>query len=104
MRNFFPILFAIIPSISLAEYRAFELEIRDPSTGASRRVITTLDHLQYPTYNFVKKADQIGIRATWMCRERSDYHKPICPNPNPPKDESKNPDQNAGQPALDQKK
>lgn len=68
-------------NIARAEYRVFELVIRDPLTNQSRTVISTLDDIQYPEYYHLNPNEQIQIQATWMCWKRSDYFQKPCPNP-----------------------
>ena len=72
-----------------ADYRVFTLKIEDSTTGQSRTVNTTLDHLQYGMYYPVHPTEQVTIAATWMCRNyRSDVSQDIeqkyCPNPRAP--------------------
>jgi hypothetical protein len=64
-----------------AEYRAFELAITNVETQQSRKVTTVFDHLQYPQYNYVASNEVVTIQASWMCWQRSDYFRAICPNP-----------------------
>lgn len=64
-----------------AEYRAFELEIVNTETGDSRRVIATVDHLQYPYLHPVKLIERVDYVTSWMCLGRTDA-RPICPNTN----------------------
>ncbi|MBL7687118.1 MAG: hypothetical protein JNJ49_03715 [Bdellovibrionaceae bacterium] len=71
----------IFSSAAHAEYRAFRLVIADTLNGSSRTVITTLDPLQYGQYHYLKSTERAQIEATWMCRERSENFKPICPAP-----------------------
>jgi hypothetical protein len=64
-----------------AEYRAFELVIRDPTSGQERTVISTLDPNQYRRWNPVKPEERIFYKATWRCRGNTSDFKPICPRP-----------------------
>lgn len=69
-----------IPS-SLAEYRAYELIIENTEDGSQRKVVTTLDHMQYPTYYPVKQSEKVSYVKSWMCWGSSDYEQDICPAP-----------------------
>ncbi|MCB0392180.1 MAG: hypothetical protein KDD58_12890 [Bdellovibrionales bacterium] len=69
-----------IPS-TLAEYRAYELVIENIEDGSQRKVITTLDHLQYSTYYPIKNIEKISYVKSWMCWGTSDYEQDICPAP-----------------------
>ena len=69
-----------IPS-SLAEYRAYELVIENTEDGSQRKVISTLDHLQYPTYYPIKQKEKVSYVKSWMCWGTSDYEQDICPAP-----------------------
>ncbi|MCB9026061.1 MAG: hypothetical protein H6625_07080 [Bdellovibrionaceae bacterium] len=73
--NFIP-----IPS-SLAEYRAYELAIENFDDGSLRKVITTLDHIQYSTYYPLKENEKVSYLKSWMCWGTSDYERDICPAP-----------------------
>lgn len=80
-RVLFVAFFTVISSVSLAEYRAFDLLITNTQTGKARTVRSTLDHVQYPQYFYLSSAETIEYQDSWMCYERSDYFKPICANP-----------------------
>lgn len=67
-----------------AEYRVYELEISDSTNGAVRIATTTLDDIQYRFYNSMKLTERVAIKETWMCYQRSDYFKGLCPKPPPP--------------------
>lgn len=71
-----------------AEYRVFVLKIEDSTTGQSRNVTTTLDHIQYPEYYPVRATEKVSISETWMCRNRSDVSQDVaqkyCTNPRGP--------------------
>lgn len=71
----------IFGNYASAEYRAFELEITDTESGNSRRVLTTMDHLQYSTYYPVKASEQVFYVTSWMCKGRTNQ-RPVCPNLN----------------------
>lgn len=67
-----------------AEYRAYQLNIVNADTKATRPVPpTTLDHLQYPGYYTIQKNEYVQIVSTWMCPGRTDNFEPICSNPRP---------------------
>ena len=67
-----------------AEYRAFLLKITDARTGVERRVVSTLDELQYREYHHLHPAETLHRLDTWMCWARSDHGRPICPSPRAP--------------------
>lgn len=73
------LIFSAISLSAKAEYRAFELEIEDVDSGEIRRVVSTLDHIQYPEYYPLKPTEQIFYVDSWMCRGRTN-NRPICPN------------------------
>ena len=76
------ILIIIIPvSSSVAEYRAYELLIENQDSGQQRRVISTLDHLQYPTYYPLSKGEVVSYVKSWICRENTSSYKEICQAP-----------------------
>lgn len=76
------------PQNAEAEYRVFQLAIQDTVTGQTRVVTSTLDDIQYPEYNPIKKTETIAINDTWMCWKRSDHSQDpaqkYCPNPRGP--------------------
>lgn len=75
----------LLPSISVAEYRAFQLRIEKVNNPAeSREILATLDPLQYPGYYSVKEDEKISYVRTWMCFGRTNG-KAICPDPEAPK-------------------
>jgi hypothetical protein len=80
IRSLIFIILIPIPS-SLAEYRAYELVIENPENGSLRKVVTTLDPSQYPSYYPVKQDEKISLARSWMCWGASDYHQDICPAP-----------------------
>lgn len=72
-------------SSALAEYRVFELEITDQKTGTSRKVIGTLDDIQYRGYHPVGEAEQVKINDTWMCyKNQTQNYRSYCPSPRAP--------------------
>ncbi len=74
--------FLFFGNLSFAEYRAFELKITDTQSGKFRIIRSVLDQGQYPQYYYLSATETIESQGTWMCYERSDNFKPICPNPN----------------------
>lgn len=90
LRAFIFVCFALAFSNARADYRVFTLKIEDSTTGQSRTVNTTLDHLQYASYYPVRTNETVSIADTWMCRNyRSDVSQDInqryCPNPRSPR-------------------
>lgn len=84
------LVFSALSISAQAEYRAYELEIEDVESGEIRRVVTTLDHIQYPAYYPLKPTENIYYLDSWMCRGRTN-NRPTCPNldalnDNPPAD------------------
>lgn len=83
----FGLLFSIESLISLsastafAEYRAYLLTISNLTSGQARNVISTLDHIQYPGYFHLKKAESITLTDTWMCWGRHGENQRPCMNP-----------------------
>lgn len=81
----------LISNICFSEYRVFELEITNSETEQSRKVQSTLDHLQYATYFPLKRDEQIRLLDYWMCWRRQDPYTPLCQRPgesDTPKSES----------------
>lgn len=78
----FALLFIALPCA--AEYRAFQLIIRNTGTGTERTVLTTLDHLQYAEYYPVGRAEIVEYGTSWRCRGRTGDFKRICPDPRAP--------------------
>ena len=79
----------LVCAVATAEYRVFVLKIDDSTSGQSRFVTTTLDHLQYAEYYPVSSKEKVSISETWMCRyTRSDISQDVdqkyCPNPRAP--------------------
>ena len=67
-------------SFAFAEYRVFELVIRNTETQSEKIVVSTLDPLQYTDYYPVLQKEDVLYRDTWMCYG-STAHKQTCPNP-----------------------
>lgn len=67
-------------SLALAEYRVFELVIRNTETQTEKVVISTLDPLQYTDYYPVLQNEVVLYRDTWMCYGSTAYRQ-TCPNP-----------------------
>ncbi len=74
------ILFFLFLNLSFAEYRVFELVIRNTQDNSEKVVISTLDPLQYTDYYPVKSQEVVLYRETWMCYG-STANKKTCPNP-----------------------
>lgn len=69
------------PCSTFAQYRAFELVIKDAATGQERVEVSTLTPVQYRAYYPTKPSETVSYRATWMCRGNTGHHKPVCANP-----------------------
>lgn len=67
-----------------AEYRVFSLAITDTQTGETRKVVSNLDDIQYPTYHSLLPREKIVIEDSWMCWRRSDNFQSYCRNPRAP--------------------
>ncbi len=75
----------LVAGSAQAEYRVFELEITDQTTGVARMVVGTLDDIQYRGYYPVKGSEQIKINDTWMChKNRTQNYRTYCPSPRAP--------------------
>lgn len=61
-----------------AEYRVFELEIENTTTGTIRNIQTTLDHLQYARYHPVRRDEVVRYITSWMCYENTNDFRPYC--------------------------
>jgi hypothetical protein len=81
---FFFSLMSVNPEPAHGEHRVFTLTITDAGTGTQREVRTTLDHLQYPQYRYVRPSETIEIKDTWMCYERNDHTGRLCDPPERP--------------------
>ena len=75
------ILAGLMSQLAEAEYRAFELSVRNVQTGTERRVASTLDHIQYPEYFPLSLGESVEYVRSWMCWGRTDNFQPICPPP-----------------------
>ena len=75
------VFFILFSNTIFPEYRVFELEIRDTKTEQSRKVQSTLDHLQYATYYPLKRDEQIRLLDYWMCWRRREPLTPLCQRP-----------------------
>lgn len=82
---------------TFAEYRAFELVIRNQVTGAERVVLSNLDPDQYRGYHPLDPGETITYRATWMCKGNTS-DQPVCPKvekaPRPNNKPEQGPDSN----------
>ncbi|MGE0764518.1 MAG: hypothetical protein AB7N80_14680 [Bdellovibrionales bacterium] len=74
-------LFILLTTTAQAEYRAYELNIRNPETGSERRAISTLDHLQYSSYYPIKTGEVVEYVTSWRCYGRTGSFRKTCPNP-----------------------
>jgi len=72
----------VLPTLSWAEYRAYDLKIIGPV--GERKVRATLDHRQYPDYYPLGATERIEYLDSWMCYGRQDRFEPPCPNPRQP--------------------
>lgn len=75
------ILFILLTNLLWADYRVYELTISNTTTGEQRQVLSTLDHLQYPTYYPLQPNENIEYTDSWMCFGNYSDFKPYCPNP-----------------------
>lgn len=67
-----------------AEYRVFELVIKNTQTQTEKKVISNLDPEQYAKYYPVSLQESISYQNTWMCPGRTGDFKPYCNNPRNP--------------------
>ncbi len=65
-----------------AEYRAFELVVRDAEGKEKRKILSNLDPLQYPGYYSLAPGERLEYTQTWMCIGDTSNFRPVCPNPN----------------------
>lgn len=79
--HFLPLIFLLIGNSAWGEYRAFELVIKNPTTGQERIVISTLDPQQYRGYYPVSSEETVTYKSTWKCYGSSPHLTPICSNP-----------------------
>lgn len=70
----------LFSTLAQAEYRAFELAIVNNESGNEKRIITTLDHLQYPDYYPLSKGESLVYVDSWMCWDNTSGFQDICPN------------------------
>lgn len=75
------ILILLLPLASISEYRAFELNIVNRTSGTSKKVYSTLDHIQYPQYYPLQKDEVAEYVDSWMCWENAEMYKPLCQKP-----------------------
>lgn len=73
-------LFAIYSQKVVAEYRAYELELRS-SSGETRLIRSTFDQIQYRGYHMIPKGAQLSYVRSWMCKGSTHGFKPICTPP-----------------------
>jgi hypothetical protein len=72
--------FFLLPLFSWAEYRVFQLQLRNPANEVVKEFPSTLDPLQYPTYFSIPQGFFLTYSDTWMCRGRTNERQ-LCPNP-----------------------
>ncbi len=70
-------------AFAYAEYRVFELDIEDTTSGVAKRVTSTLDHLQYSRYNPIRSTEVVKYVTSWMCYENTSDFRPFCKRPEP---------------------
>jgi hypothetical protein len=77
-------------STTFAEYRAFLLEMKSPTSTEVTKIKSNLDPEQYRYYYNVSPDIKISYTDTWMCppknSDASIYRRtvafePVCPNP-----------------------
>lgn len=73
----------LLSAVAHGEYRAYELAIRNVEAGTEKRVISTLDHLQYTGYYPVGAQEVVAYVTSWQCRGRTGNFRKICPRPGP---------------------
>ena len=81
MRSIGLIFIFLSTSAASAEYRAFQLMLRNVETGDEQIITTTLDHLQYRDYYYLGSSVEVLYQTSWMCWGNTSNHKPICPAP-----------------------
>ena len=80
MRASLLLVLTLIPTLARAEYRAFELVIRQ-TDGGERVEVSSLNPAEYRRYYPLPAGARIDYRATWRCPGNTSWHRPICPNP-----------------------
>ena len=76
------LLFLFIPIQPIsAEYRTYELKIKDHSNQKERLIITTFDHIQYTDYYALNPNESIEYVDSWMCWGNTANFKSPCPKP-----------------------
>ncbi len=66
---------------TIAEYRAYELLIENPEKGTQRKVISTLDHMQYPKYYPLNGGETVSYVDSWKCYHNGSQFQDTCPAP-----------------------
>lgn len=74
----------LISAPCAAEYRAYQLIIRNVDSGTERTVLSTLDHLQYGEYFPVARNEVVEYGTSWRCRGRTGDFQKICADPRNP--------------------
>jgi hypothetical protein len=94
VRNFvFLFLLVTVFAVSAqAEYRAFLLRIAKKASPQDYRLVkSTLDPLQYRTYNAVSDDEIVTYDDTWKCEGRTGDFKALCPSPRAPASDESSP-------------
>ena len=65
----------------MADYRVYELKITKQETGDVKLVKSTLDHMQYPSYNPVDKNEFVTYVQSWKCKWNFSNFSDFCANP-----------------------
>ena len=66
---------------AFAEYRAYELEVFDRISNASRIVITSFSPSDFIQVNGGPQRTGVIIRASWICYGDTSLYKKVCPQP-----------------------
>ena len=75
------ILFFLLSSTAVAEYRAYELEVFDRIANTSRKLITSFSPSDFIQVNGGPQRIGIIIRASWICYGDTSLYKKVCPIP-----------------------
>lgn len=75
------LLWLLWPTLAWGEYRTYELLITNSTSGNTRTVVSTLDHIQYPYYYPLNQGETIQYVDSWMCWGNTEKFKPLCPKP-----------------------
>ena len=72
------ILFFLLSSTAVAEYRAYELEVFDRIANTSRKLITSFSPSDFIQVNGGPQRIGIIIRASWICYGDTSLYKKVC--------------------------